>query len=81
MKQITYTSTISQDVWAEVSNIASKLKLSKKEIIEKSVKEYLFKLKKKEFEEGFRRLADDTEMVEMAEMGMGEYLEQLKDIE
>jgi hypothetical protein len=81
MKQITYTSTISQDVWTEVSEIAAKLKLSKKEIIEKSVKEYLFKMKKKEFEEGFRRLANDSEMVEMAEMGMEDYLNQLKDIE
>jgi metal-responsive CopG/Arc/MetJ family transcriptional regulator len=74
-KQITYTSTLPDDLITLVNEYAEKYKVSKNKIIEKALRRFLFEAKRKEFQEGFKRVANDPEIVEVAEMGMGDYLE------
>jgi hypothetical protein len=45
------------------------------------MKEELFSVKKCQFEEGFKNLANDPDMQELAEMGLGDYMNTLKEIE
>ena len=80
-KQITYTSTLPDDLITQVSEYAEKYKVSKNKIIEKALRKFLFEAKKKEFREGFKRLANDPEVEELVEMGMGDYLELIQKYE
>lgn len=73
-KQITYTSTLPDELISQVNEYAEKYKVSKNKIIEKALRKFLFEAKRKEYQEGFNRIANDPEILEMAEMGMGDYL-------
>lgn len=78
MKTITYTSTMSQDLWEKVNKMAKASGEKKKEIIERAIRKYLFEQKKRAYREGFAKMADDQEIVELAEMGMDDYSKQLE---
>ena len=73
-KQITYTSTLPDDLISQVKEYAEKYKVSKNKIIEKALRKFFFEVKRKEYQEGFKRIANDPEILEMAEMGMGDYM-------
>ena len=80
-KQITYTSTLPDDLISQVNEYAAKYKVSKNKIIEKALRKFLFEAKRKEFQEGFKRLANDPEIEELAEMGMADYAELIRKYE
>lgn len=63
-----------------MNRLSKKLGTTKKEIIEPSLKEHFLRLKKIEFEEGFKKLADDRDIIELSEMGMGDYISQIDDL-
>jgi len=80
-KQITYTSTLPDDLILQVNEYAEKYKVSKNKIFEKALRKFFFEVKRKEFQEGFKRVANDPEILELAEMGMGDYLELIQKYE
>ena len=77
-KKITYTSTLPGIVMEEVVEYAKKKKISKNKVIEIAVKKLLEEEIKNELMESFKKIADDPEMIEMAEWGMEDYAAQLK---
>ena len=77
-KKITYTSTLPSMVMEEVVEYAKKKKISKNKVIEIAVKKLLEEEVRNELLESFKTIADDPDMIEMAEWGMEDYAEQLK---
>ncbi len=73
----TYTSTLSEEVFAELEKRAKELNVPKKRLIEKALRIYLDQLKRMEYERSYKRLSKDEDIQRMAEEGMEEYLKQL----
>ncbi|HEX8278315.1 MAG TPA: hypothetical protein VF540_06450 [Segetibacter sp.] len=80
-KNITYTSSLPSVVMEEVVEYAKKKKVSKNKVIEIALKKLFEEELKKELEETFKIASEDKELLEMAEGGLGDYLEQLKELE
>ncbi len=77
-KTITYTSTLPNVVMEEMVEYAIKKKISKNKVIEIAIKKLLEEEIKNELRESFKKIAEDPQMLEMAEWGMEDYAEQLK---
>jgi hypothetical protein len=80
-KKITYTSTLPSMVMEEIVEYAKKKKISKNKVIEIAVKKLMEEEIKNELRCTFTLAANDKELLEMAEWGLGDYLEQLKEME
>lgn len=80
-KKITYTSTLPDTVMEGVVEYAKKKKISKNKVIEIAVKRLLEEDIKNELQRTFTLASNDKELLEMAEWGLGDYLEQLKEME
>jgi hypothetical protein len=65
----------------EVVEYAKKKKISKNKVIEIAVKKLLEEEIRRELMESFKKIANDPDMIEMAEWGMEDYAEQLKRME
>ena len=76
-KKITYTSTLPSVVMEEVVEYAKKKKISKNKVIELAVKKLLDEEIRRELIESFKKISNDPDMIEMAEWGMDDYMEQL----
>ena len=77
-KKITYTSTLPSIVMEEIVEYAKKKKISKNKVIEIAVKKLMEEEIKNELIESFKKIADDPEIIEMAEWGLEDYVKQLK---
>lgn len=80
-KTITYTSTLPNMVMEEVVEYAKKKKISKNKVIEIALKKLLEEEIRRELIESFKKIANDPDMIEMAEWGMEDYAEQLKEFD
>lgn len=80
-KIITYTSTLPSVVMEEVVEYAKKKKISKNKVIEIAVKRLLEDEIRSDLKRTFLLASNDSELLEMAECGLGDYLEQLKEME
>jgi ribosomal protein L10 len=80
-KTVTYTSTLPNMVMEEVVEYAKKKKISKNKVIEIALKKLLDEEIRDDLKRTFILAANDKEMIEMAEWGLGDYLEQLKELE
>ena len=80
-KKITYTSTLPGIVMEGVVEYAKKKKISKNKVIEIAVKKLLEEEIKNELRRTFTLAENDKELPEMAEWGLSDYLEQLKELE
>ncbi|MEO8109625.1 MAG: hypothetical protein ABI594_06335 [Ginsengibacter sp.] len=80
-KKVTYTSTLPNVVMEEVAEYAKKKKISKNKVIEIAVKKLLEEEIRNELRHTFELASNDKELIEMAEWGLGDYLEQLKEFE
>jgi hypothetical protein len=80
-KNVTYTSTLPSVVMEEVAEYAAKKKISKNKVIEAAIRNFLDAEIKSELERTFKLAAEDPELVEMADWGLADYLEQLKELE
>ena len=80
-KKITYTSTLPDTVMEGVMEYAKKKKISKNKVIEIAVRKLLDEEIKNELRRTFTLAANDKELLEMTEWGLGDYLEQLKELE
>jgi len=74
MKSVNYTSSLPADILDLLDDYALKFKVPKNRIIENSLKAYFEKLKKAEYAYSFKRAAGDSDMIDMAEEGLEDYL-------
>ncbi len=80
-KNITYTSTLPSVVMEEVAEYAIKKNVSKNKVIEIALKKFFEEEMKKDLKETFKLANEDKELLQLAESGLGDYLEQLKELE
>lgn len=73
----TFTSTLPDDVFNQLGNMANKLAIPKNKIIEKALRIYLDQLNRAEYVKSYKQAANDLNIIELAEEGMAEYLNQL----
>ena len=74
---ITFTSTLPEDLLNKLNESARRLSVPKNKLIEKALRIYLDQLLKAEYIKSFRQASDDEDLLDMAEEGMEDYLNQL----
>ncbi|MCG2419714.1 ribbon-helix-helix domain-containing protein [Aequorivita sp. F47161] len=77
----TFTSSLPDDLLEDLSKKAKELKMPKNKILEKALKIYLEQLDKAAYLKSYRKMANDPDMLAMAEEGMADYFKQLEDLE
>lgn len=75
----TYTSTLPDRLMALLNEKAKELAIPKNKIIEKALQLYLEQVKKAEYIKSYKQLADDTDVLLMAEEGITDYFNQLNE--
>jgi len=74
----TFTSTLPDELIQKLNEMAGKLAVPKNRIIEKALRIYLDQLTRAEYIQSYRQAKDDLNIIELAEEGMEEYLNQLE---
>jgi len=74
----TFTSTLPEEVLAKLSETARRLAIPKNRIIERALRIYLDQLVRAEYVKSYKQAGDDANILNMAEEGMADYLEQLE---
>jgi metal-responsive CopG/Arc/MetJ family transcriptional regulator len=77
----TFTSSLPEDLLQQLEKKSKALKLPKNRLIERALRVYLDQLTKAEYVKSYKKLANDTDILQLAEEGMAEYLSQLNDTE
>ncbi|MCZ4319856.1 ribbon-helix-helix domain-containing protein [Aequorivita viscosa] len=77
----TFTSSLPDDLLEDLSKKAKELKMPKNKILEKALKIYLEQLDKAAYLKSYKKMANDPDMLAMAEEGMEDYYKQLVDLE
>ena len=77
-KAMVYTSTLPANLLQWLDKYAKEKKISKNALIEKALLKMKYEEERDAFREGFKRAAQDPEMLLMAEEGLDDYLDQLK---
>lgn len=72
----TFTSTLPEDLFKELSRRAKELDIPKNKLIEKALSIYLDQLKRAEYARSYESLSEDLEILNIAEEGMEDYLRQ-----
>ena len=75
----TFTSTLPEDIFNKLNEMAGVLSLPKNKIIEKALKIYLDQLTRAEYIKSYRQAEEDTDILSIAEEGMTDYMKQLED--
>lgn len=73
----TFTSTLPNELLTRLDSTAKRLSVPKNRLIEKALRIYLDQLSRAEYIKSFKQADDDTNLLEMAEEGMEDYLKQL----
>lgn len=73
----TFTSSLPDDVLQQLDKMSKALKLPKNRLIEKALRVYLDQLNKAEYIKSYKKLAEDRDVMQIAEEGMEAYLSQL----
>jgi hypothetical protein len=75
----TFTSTLPDDLLLLLNEKAKQLALPKNKLIEKALRIYLEQLNKAEYVRSYRQLANDKDVLSIAEEGMADYFKQLEE--
>lgn len=78
---MTFTSTMSPELMQWVDSIAKAKKRTRRAVLEEAIKRYKRALAREYLEEGFKKFANDPDIIEMAEWGMKDYAQLLKDFD
>ena len=76
-KTIVFTSSIKNSLMKKLSEYSHKYKMPKNKIIERALNKYFEELKRVEYINSFKRAKNDPEMLELAEQGLGDFLEMI----
>lgn len=72
-----FTSTLPDELLQKLNEMATKMAMPKNKIIEKALRIYLDQLTRAEYITSYRQAGQDTEIMQIAEEGMEDYLKQL----
>lgn len=75
----TFTSSLPDELLDKLAKASSNLKLPKNKIIERALGIYLEQLDRAAYEKSYKRMSNDPDMIAMAEEGMNDYFEQLRE--
>ena len=78
---VTFTSTMSPELMRWVDSIAKAEKRTRRSVLEEAIKAYQHKVIKENLRKDLESIADDPEIVELAEMGVADYGQMLKEFE
>jgi predicted transcriptional regulator len=73
----TFTSTLPDDLLKRLNEVAQSLSMPKNKLIEKALRIYLDQLNRAEYVKSYKQMADDTDIMMLAEEGMEDYLKVL----
>lgn len=73
----TFTSALPDKLLVQLAEQAKRLAIPKNKLIEKALEVYLDQLKRAEYIRSYKQMADDKDLMQIAEEGMVEYLTQL----
>ena len=73
-----FTSSLPDGLLKQLTEYAKRLSLPKNKLIERSLKLYLEQLKRTEYQRSYQQMAEDTDLMQVAEEGMNEYFKQLE---
>jgi predicted transcriptional regulator len=73
----TFTSTLPDELLLKLNEMAGKLAIPKNKIIEKALQIYLDQIIRAEYIKSYSQVQHDSNLLEMAEEGMEDYLKQL----
>jgi hypothetical protein len=76
---LTFTSTLPDDLFAQLNQKAAELRMPKNKLIETALRIYLDHLNRADYVRSMREAANDADTLSIAEEGMVEYLTQLPD--
>jgi len=74
-----FTSTLPDDLLKQLSDQAAKLSIPKNKLIEKALRIYLDQLNRAEYVRSYKQMAEDEDLMRMAEEGMEDYMKQLEE--
>ena len=74
----TFTSSLPQSLLQLLEKKAKELNMPKNKLIEKALTIYLDQLNKSAYAQSFQRMANNTDLLAIAEEGMEDYLSQLE---
>lgn len=77
----TFTSTLPENLFEQLNQHAKKLKVPKNRIIQKALSVYLDQLERAEYIRSYKKYKDDEDLLLIAEEGMTDYLQQLKNVD
>ncbi len=77
----TFTSSLPDNLLVKLKEKADELKMPKNKIIENALELYLEHLYRAAYLKSYKRMAQDADMVQMAEEGLSDYFKQLNDLE
>ena len=72
-----FTSNLPDDLLEKLSQKAKELNLPKNELLERALRIYLDQLTRVEYKRSYKRAAIDPDLLELAEEGMEDYLQQI----
>ena len=75
----TFTSNLPDDLLQWLSDKAKALSVPKNKLMENALRLYLQHLEKAEYIKSYQQAADDKDLLAMAEEGMEDYLNQIKE--
>ncbi len=75
----TFTSTLPDDLFNRLGEIAKEYGVAKNKIIEKALAIYLDQLKRAEYAKSYKKAGEDQDIMKVAEEGMSYYLKDLED--
>lgn len=73
------TTGLSEDLISWLAEYSKAKKRTKRSILEEALTRYRFEAKRREFEAGFAKASRDSEIFDLAEMGLEDYNQQLND--
>ena len=79
LKMATFTSTLPDSLLKTLSEKAEALSMPKNKLIERALRLYLEHLDKAEYIKSYKQAAADKEILSIAEEGMEDYLNQIKE--
>ncbi len=77
----TFTSTMSPELMQWVDGVAKAKKLTRRSVLEEAIRTYKHKVVSEKLRKDFESIANDPDIVEMAEWGMEDYARMLKDFD
>jgi len=73
----TFTSTISPELIQWIDSVAKAGKRTRRAVLEEAVRNYKREMTRAYLRKGFERIANDSNIIEMAEWGMQDYAKML----